>query len=55
MTKVEISMFREESKISKGVLDVDGIREEFENKEYDYISKLLRVIEENKILKDNGI
>lgn len=49
MFRSEFSMFLEESQSLGRVLDVDGIREEFENQDYDYVNKLIREIEENKI------
>ncbi|WP_304576814.1 hypothetical protein [Romboutsia ilealis] len=49
MNKSEFSMFLEEIRLIGRVLDTKGIKEEFENRDYDYINKLIRDIEENKI------
>lgn len=49
MLKSEISMFRyTESKLFGGVLDVEGIKEEFEKIEFDYVTKLINDIEKRK-------
>lgn len=51
MTYEEFSMFREmDSEYYNKVLDIEGIIEEFENNNQDYISKLINDLEQNKIL-----
>lgn len=51
MLKSENTMFlgESESYLNRRVLDIEGVYEEFSNKDYDYINKLIREIEKNKI------
>ena len=49
MLKSQFSMFLyPESNLFDEVLDVEGIREEFENIEFDYVTKLINEIEKRK-------
>lgn len=49
MLKSENTMFQKDSYLNNKVLDIEGIAEEFNDKDYDYVNKLIREIEENKI------
>lgn len=51
MTDEEFSMFHEmDSEYYNKVLDIEGIIEELENNNQEYISKLINDLEQNKIL-----
>lgn len=49
MLKSENTMFQKESYLNNKVLDIEGVIEEFEDIDHDYVNKLNRNIEENKI------
>lgn len=49
MLKSENTMFQKESYLNTKVLDTEGVVEELMNTDHDYVNKLIRYIEENKI------
>lgn len=49
MLKSENTMFQKDSYLNNKVLDIEGVVEEFDDTDYNYINKLIRDIEENKI------